>query len=248
MTQLSPLQWDSEVPDNFATNGVQLGPSADYVKLIRQQLTDGSVWPSGDSGPSQGIRRVIDAAEGTPSEAPVLTAVLKLIADEDIAVRTGAIALLWDYSDKVDAAELLQALSDRPSLYEGVKPVGVPQSYMPDLAWGLIQAMNASPKPKRQVIDRLRRAAQDPANGFRVLGGLAAHDPDWLIDNASTLVSRQPVRARIILANLKTPKRREQFVRALGAEPSDFRKELADVIADKVPSSDEREHLNAILR
>jgi hypothetical protein len=77
---------------------------------------------------------------------------------------------------------------------------------------------------------------------------LAAHDPDWLIDNARTLVSHQPARARIILANLKSPKRREQLVRALASEPPDFREQLAGVIADKVASSEERDRLNAILK
>jgi HEAT repeat protein len=234
-------------PDNFNFDGVQLGPSTDYVRLVREQLRNGSVWPSGDSAPHQGVRRVIDAAEGTVAERRLLDALLKLLSDQDTAVRTGAVHLAWDYADKVNAELLLQALNDHPSLYEGVKPVDLPQSYMPDLAWGLISAMNASPRPDAQVIARLRRAAEDPINGFRVFGGLAAHDPDWLIDHASALVSHQPVRARIILGNLKTPKRREQFLRALANEPASFRKELLGVIADKVPNSNERDRLNAIL-
>jgi HEAT repeat protein len=176
-----------------------------------------------------------------------LDALLELLGDEDIAVRTGAVHLSWDYADKVNAEILLKALDDHPSLYEGVKPVDLPQTYMPDLAWGLISAMNASPRPDAQVIARLRRAAEDPINGFRVFGGLAAHDPDWLIDHASALVAHQPVRARIILGNLKTPKRREQFVRALANESASFREELFGVIADKVPNSNERDRLNAIL-
>lgn len=238
----------SRLPDSFNFDGVQLGPSTDFVGLVREQLKDGSVWPSGDSSPEQGVRRVIDAAEGTSAEGHLLDALLKLLADEDTSVRTGAIGLAWEYANKVNAGSLLQALNAHPSLYEGVKPVGVPQSYMPDLAWGLIQAMNASPSPDGQVIARLRRAAEDPVNGFRVFGGLAAHDPDWLIDHASALVSHQPVRARIILANLKTPKRREQFVRALANEPASFREQLAGVIADKVPSGDERDRLKTILK
>jgi hypothetical protein len=237
----------SRLPGSFNFDGVQLGPSTNFVKLIREQLTDGSVWPSGDSGPSQGVRRAIDAAERSQAEGPLLNAVLKLLVDEDTSVRTGAIGLAWEYADKVDAGILLQALNDHPGLYEGVKPVGAPQTYMPDLAWGLIQAMNASPTPDGQVLARLRRAAQDPVNGFRVFGGLAAHDPDWLIDHAGTLVSHQPVRARIILGNLKTPKRREQFVRALANEPASFRGELVPIIADKVKNPAERERLNSIL-
>lgn len=237
----------SKLPDSFSFDGVQLGPSTDYVRLVREQLKSGSIWPSGDSGAHQGIRRVIDAADGTSAERRLLDALLELLGDEDPAVRTGAVHLAWDYADKVDPEILLKALDDHPGLYEGVKPTDLPQSYMPDLAWGLIQAMNASPQPGAQVITRLRRAAEDPVNGFRVFGGLAAHDPDWLIDHASTLVSHQPVRARIILANLKTPKRREQFVRAIANEPAGFRQELVPIIAEKVKNPAERERLNSIL-
>src|SRR5712691_11442643 len=124
----------SRLPDSFDFDGVQLGPSTDYVGLVREQLKDGSVWPSGDSGREPGVRRVIDAADGTAAEAKLLDALLKLIADEDTSVRTGAIGLAWEYADKVNAGTLLQVLNDHPSLYEGVKPLGVPQSYMPDLA------------------------------------------------------------------------------------------------------------------
>ncbi len=205
------------------------------------------MWPSGDSGTEQGVRRVIDAAKGTAAEALLLEAVLKLVSDDDPSVRTGAIGLAWEYADKINPGILLRALDDHPTLYEGVTAVDVPQTYMPDLAWGLISAMNASPRPDAQVIARLRRAAEDPVNGFRVFGGLAAHDPDWLIDHARALVSHQPVRARIILANLKTPKRREQFVRALADEPASFRQELVPIIADKVKNPAERERLNSLL-
>jgi hypothetical protein len=190
---------------------------------------------------------VLHAAEGTSAEGQVIDALINLLGDEDTAVRTGAIGLLWENADKVDARVLLQALNDHPSLYEGVKPVDAPQSYMPDLAWGLIQAMNASPKPDGQVIARLRQAAEDPVNGFRVFGGLAAHDPDWLIDHARPLVSHQPMWARIILGNLKTPKRREQFVLALARETASFRELLIPIIADKVENPTERERLNSLL-
>jgi hypothetical protein len=247
MKEQSSSRQDSALPNNFEFDGVRLGPATDYVTLIRQQLTDGSVWPSGDSGPSQGVRRAIDAADGTAAETSLLSALLELLADPDVAVRTAVTGLAWDYADKINPASLLKTLNDHPRLYEGVKPVGVAPSYMPDLAWGLIQAMNANPKPDAQVIARLRKAAQDPVNGFRVLGGLAAHDADWVIDNASTLISREPVRARIVLANLSTPKRREQFVRALAGEPADFRETLVGIIADKVRNTGERERLIAIL-
>src|SRR5207253_11464645 len=123
------------------------------------------VWPSGDSGTEQGVRRVIDAARGTSAEGQLLDALVELLSDEDTSVRTGAIGLAWEHADKINAGALLRALSDHPNLYEGVKPVGAPQTYMPDLAWGLIQAMNASLSPTAEVIARLRQAAEHPVNG-----------------------------------------------------------------------------------
>jgi hypothetical protein len=79
------------------------------------------------------------------------------------------------------------------------------------------------------------------------MGGLAADDPTWVLDRATKLVSGQPVRARIILANLKGPRRREQFVRALASQPADFRRELADVISEVVKDPNERQRLTALI-
>src|SRR5205807_7555998 len=97
----------SQLPDSFNFDGVRLGPSTNFVKLIRQQLKDGSVWPSGDSGPDQGVRRAIYAAEGTTAEHHLMNALLELLDDEDTSVRTGAIGLLWENAGKVDPRVLL---------------------------------------------------------------------------------------------------------------------------------------------
>lgn len=235
------------LPDSFSFEGVELGPPANYLKLVREQLKDGSVWPSGDSAPLQGVRRVIDSAEGTPAERALINALVDLLSDDDTGVRTDAIHLLWDYADKIDPSSLLKALNDHPNLYEGVKPVGTSESYMPDLSWGLLQAMNASRKSAPEVIAALRRAAEDPANGFRVLGGLAGKDSAWVIEHAHRLISGQPVRARIVLANLSTPERRERFVRAMAGEPAEFRQELTRIVDDKVKNAGERQRLTTLL-
>src|SRR5437899_13091258 len=88
MTNLSSS--DHGLPDSFAFDGVELGPSTDYIRLTRQQLADGSLWPSGAAGPSQGGRRVIDAAEGSPSQGRLFNAALRLLADGHTAVPTAA--------------------------------------------------------------------------------------------------------------------------------------------------------------
>jgi HEAT repeat protein len=189
----------------------------------------------------------VDAAKGTAIQDNLIDAIMRLLTDPDVEVRTRAIVMAQNYAPNIDPSALLSALRNHPKLYEGVKPEGVSESYMPDLAWGLIQAMNAEPKGNPEVIAVLRKAVEDPTNGFRVMGGLAAEDPTWVVDRATKLVSGQPVRARIILANLSGPRRREQFVRALADEPADFRRELVDIIGEVVKNPDERQRLAALL-
>jgi hypothetical protein len=232
--------------ESIDVDGIQLGPANDYLALVREQLKDGSVWPS-DSGPEEGLWHALDAAEGTAIYHHLLKAIMDLITDPDVEVRTGAIAITHNYAADIDPVALLSALRTQPKLYEGVKPQGVPESYMPDLAWGLLQTMNANPNGNPEVIARLRDAAQNPTNGFRVMGGLAAADPTWVIDQATRLISGQPVRVRIILANLPGPTHRQQFVEALAREPATFRQELASVLAETVINPDERQRLATIL-
>jgi hypothetical protein len=44
---------------------------------------------------------------------------------------------------------------------------------------------------------RLKRAAFDTENGFSVLGGLAADDPEWIIAQARQVVSHDPMKAAL---------------------------------------------------
>jgi hypothetical protein len=227
-------------------DGILLGPSTDYSELVREQLKDGSVWPS-DGGPEEGLWHAIDASAGTAVQRSLLDAILVLLKDPDVEVRTRAIATVPNYAREIDPHAIVALLRDNPQLYEGVKPEGVPESYMPDLAWGLIQTLTASPKPTPESIALLRKAAVDPANGFRVLGGLAAKDPEWVIKHANSLISGEPVRAHIVLPNLTTAQRREQFIQALASSTATFQRELVDVINDEIKTPSERERLKALL-
>lgn len=227
-------------------DGKRLGPSTDYLQVVRDQLKDGSIWPD-DAGPEEGLWRALDASTGTAVHKRLLDAILSLLKDPDVEVRTRAIATTHNYAEEINPLTIVTLLRESPKLYEGVKPEGVSESYMPDLAWGLIQTVTANPKATPEGITLLRKAAQDPANGFRVLGGLAAKDPTWVVDHARSLVSGQPVRAGIILPNLPTPQRREQFIRALSGEPAALRRELVDVIGEEIKNPTERQRLTALL-
>ena len=233
--------------DTIEVEGVRLGPSTDYATLLRRQLKHGSVWNEvGDPGPEEGIWRVFDAASGTPVEKRLVNAVIELLTDSDVDVRSGAVGLAQDYAEKMDPTALLQILERNQSLFEGVKPTDS-RADAPDLAWGLLQALTANTGKDSRVIARLKRAAFDTENGFTVLGGLAADDPEWIVAQAHNVVSADPIKAGIIVTNLPGAERREQFVKALAAEPAPFRKELMGIIADKVKNPTERERLNSIL-
>lgn len=227
-------------------DGIPLGPSTDYLQLVREQLKDGSIWPD-DAGPEEGLWRAIDASSGTAVQKRLFDVILSLLKDPDIEVRTRAIAITHNYPREIDPRALVALLREYPQLYEGVKPLGVSESYMPDLAWGIIQTLTSSPNASPESIALLRKAAADPINGFRVLGGLAAKDPDWVIEHARSLVSGQPDRGRIVLPNLTTRQRRERFIQALSDEPATFRRELVDVIGEEVKNPDEQERLTTLL-
>src|SRR5438270_447897 len=136
--------------DTIDVDGIQLGPSTDFLALVREQLKDGTVWPS-DSGPEEGLWHAIDSAKGTRIHDQLLDAIVRVLADADIEVRTRAIIAVQNYARDIDSSVLLSALRTHPELYEGVKPQGVSESYMPDLAWGIIQAVNAEPKGNPEV-------------------------------------------------------------------------------------------------
>jgi hypothetical protein len=146
----------------------------------------------------------------------------------------------------MEPTELLQILERNQRLFEGVKPTGS-RGDAKDLAWGLLQALTGNTGRDPRVLARLKKAAFDTENGFTVLGGLAADDPDWIIAQARHVVSDDPVKARIIMANLPGQQQRERFVKALAGGPASFREQLVRVIADKVESPAERERLNSVL-
>ncbi len=232
--------------DTIEVEGVRLGPATDYVALLRRQLRYGTVWNEvGDPGPEEGIWRVFEAAAGTPIEKRLVEGVTELLTDPNVEVRSGAVGLAQDYAEKMDPTALLQILERNQPLFDGVKATNRADS--PDLAWGLLRAMTANTGHDPRVLARLRKAAFDSEYGSTVLGGLAADDPEWIIAQARHVVSSDPTKARIILANLPGEQSRERFVRAFAGEPASFRGQFIGVIADKVENPAERERLKSLL-
>jgi hypothetical protein len=233
--------------DTIEVDGIRLGPSTDYLSLLRRQLKHGSVWNEvGDPGPEEGLWRVFDAAEGTSVEQQLIRAVEELLTDPDVEIRSGAVGLAQDYAEKFDPTVLLQILDDHASLFDGVKPVGN-RSDDPDLTWGVLHALTANTGGDQKVLARLRKAAFDVENGFSVLGGLAADDSRWVVAQSPGLIGGDTEKARIVLANLPTADARKEFVRGLSGQPSAFKHKLLTVIGDKVKNPEERTRLAAML-
>jgi hypothetical protein len=234
--------------DTLIVDGVELGPSTDYVSLLRRQLKNGSIWSEvGDSGPEEGLWRVFERAAGTKVATRLFDALLSLITDSDVEVRSGAVGLALDYAQEIDPGALLALLKQHPSMFIGVKPAGTREGSQ-DLAWTLRQAMAGHTERKPEVIQYLRDVSRDPENGFTILGGLALDDADWVIKNAPQVVARQTQRTRPILANLRSASLREWFIRALSKEPLKFRNQLVELIDARVMDAAEKERLKAILR
>jgi hypothetical protein len=234
--------------DTLVFDGVELGPSTDYVSLLRRQLKYGSVWNEvGDTGPEEGLWRVFDHAAGTEVAARLFDALIELMTDNDIEVRSGAVGLAFDYTDNLDPARLLALLTGHPSMFVGVKPAGTRKG-SPDLAWTLRQAIAGHTTGNPEVIKYLRETSRDPENGVRILGGLAIDDPEWIVKNAPEVVAGQTQRSRPILANLRSASLRERFIRALSKEPLEFRNQLVGLIDARLKDPAEKERLKAILR
>ncbi len=234
--------------DTLIFDGVELGPSTDYLSLLRRQLKSGSIWNEvGDSGPEEGLWRLFDYAAGTEVARRLFDALIELMTDGDVEVRSGAVGLALDYTDNLNPAKLLELLKQHPALFIGIKPTGT-RTGSPDLAWTLRQAIAGHTTRNPEVIEYLRDASRDPENGFRILGGLAIDDHEWILKNAPEVVARQTQRSRPILANLRSASLREQFIEALAKEPMTFRDELARLIEARVKDSAEKDRLKAILR
>src|ERR1700694_1393837 len=138
--------------NKLVVDGVELGPSTDYVSLLRRQLKHGSIWNEvGDSGPEEGLWRVFDRAAGTEVASPLFGALLSLMTDSDAAVRSGAVGLALDYAETIDPVSLLALLKEHPALYVGVKPSGTRKG-SPDLAWTLRQAIAGHTAHNTEVI------------------------------------------------------------------------------------------------
>jgi len=221
--------------------GVILGPQTDLVSILRRQMLDGSVWSVfRDQGPEEGLAWAMKAVQSSDLESRMTDAVMQLLTDSDPIVRSRAVTLAKHFASRFSSPDLLNLLKNHKELYVGVKPLA--DSDDPDLAWGLLEAMSRHPFSSDKVRDRLRKAASDSTDGFRLLAALTQDDTDWVIAHGLELTKVNPLNAEIILANL-TNADRLRFLQAFRNQPEGLRRDLSKAIEGAIEDPDERRRL-----
>ncbi len=231
---------------NVIVGGVDLGPTTDFVGLFRRQMLDGSVWSVfRDQSPQEGLEMAFHALVGTPLEPAAIEAIMQLLADPDVTVRTRAIGLAKGFASQFDSARLLNVLRQHPRLFDGVNPRG--DGADADLAWGLLEAMLGHPTATPEVRERLRQAALSPKQGSRVMAAMTRADTEWVLEHAAELATGDPLNPRIIVLNLPTLQDREKFLTALKGLAPAVRAGARSGISDAIKDPAERAHLESLL-
>ena len=229
----------------IVVNGVRIGPESDLVSMFRRAFGGEDVFPSRTAyGPEDGVTTVLHSTRGTPLEARVRDAIMKLVIDSDPKVRGGAVMVIETFPGGFDGQALLRLLDEKASLFHGTAAVARGFS---DLHWELLRAIAGTRSQSPDVRDRLRRSVTDPTNGQWLIAGLTRSDFDWVLGHAREIIVGQPMRVTTVLANLDDPQKREQFVEALREENETFRKAAAANLDEVVGDPKQRERLTRLL-
>jgi hypothetical protein len=202
--------------------GASVKSEREVSSLVRKQLEIGNVWADKyDQDNLDGLTRAIrDSGELQPVFA---RAIVGLLSDKRLAMRTGAVAMLPEVLGEIDAAALIDLLQTRPELYYRKKPSRKYPMFYDDLAEAILVSIGRATEPgDARSIEFLREAAKGE-RAWVVVSSLASIDADWLCANA-TLVPRNTLGS--VLLSLPTPEHREQLVRALAPWPESEREQV----------------------
>jgi hypothetical protein len=231
-------------------DGIEVSDSSEMAALLRRQFSS-SILPgkTTDQGPEEALWRLFHSIEDTNFEKVFVDALLQLLTDPDVATRTSAVALAQDIAEKLDPARLLALLDEHPTLFNNVNPLGSSKLDFQgdDLAWGLLRAIAGHRTSNDKVLTRLKAAVRDPQNGARVLAGLTASDPDWVLRNLTELIDQEPKRASIVLNNLPDPARRKDFAAAASHSSPSGRAAAVNAVKEMIKEPDERVLLLSLL-
>jgi len=161
----------------------------DLAAQIRDQLKNGSVWYDRDSvHPHDGLQVAMQAAD---ADRPAFSAALfPLLADDDLRLRTGAVALLREILPYVGADAAATVLRDKEPLFRGVAPAW--RIERDDLEQAAALAIGPGTKRGNTVASLwLATLALHRPWGWVVLGDLARIDPDWVLTRARSLVKHE---------------------------------------------------------
>jgi hypothetical protein len=236
--------------EHMVFDGVEVSDSSEMAALLRRQLSSSILsGKTTDQGPEEAIWRLFHSIKDTEFAQVFVDALMELLTDSDVAIRTSAVGLAQDVAEQLDPARLLALLDAHPTLFNNVNARGSSKSDFQgyDLAWGLLRAIAGHATSNDKVLTRLKAAAMDPRNGARVLAGLTVSDPSWVIRSLKELIDQEPSRASIVLNNLADPAKRKDFARAANQSSPRGRAAAVNAVKEKIKDPAERTLLLSLL-
>ena len=200
--------------ESIVVDGITVSNAHELADLLRRQLRSSILsGKTSDEGPEEAIWRLFNSIRGSSSEQLFVDALMELLIDADVAIRTSAVGLAQDFSESLEPRRLLKVLDENQSLFRGVRPKADGHSGLDDsdLSWGLLRAVAGRRTSDDKVLNRLRTAAEDPTNGATILAGLTVSDPEWVLGNLAKLLDQAPGGAAIVLNNLDASSSRDRF-------------------------------------
>ena len=149
------------------------------MSKLRRQLETGMVWSSkNDMSPLDGLRRATESASDE-SLKRWASETLELLQDENLVLRTRAVAALDMLP--ADPSAVLHLLHAQPELFE-VACEGYPlfPSYLDEAIWFWLAD---KPEATEDIRERLEEQPY-------LVPYLAEHDYDWVLKNAKKVVAR----------------------------------------------------------
>ena len=198
------------------------------AQRVRYQLEHGSVWQDRDSVDNyDGVVRAL--RDGTEDRGRLIEGLAACLADENVFVRTGAVAALPEVAVELGALRLCNLLQQHLDLFRGVPP-SIRLS-IADLEEGMAQCIAKAARPADKPAIAYLRYAVRRIWGNCLLFRLAAIDAEWLLEHAAELVPKNYFGVLIPLS----PEDRRRLIAAVrpfqGTPPEPFWKQFPEAEA-----------------